>query len=137
MSLEHISYSLNRQGCFLASLLKAAEPSGKRQSRAMAIRFYVTKEPSPCYISSFYLYCLFDTKAPNPSFNVSADKISRRVLTLIYVRKPLRLAGHLRPSFAETFFEVASYKSSKHGVLLPIDYMKVIFLIDAVYLYHR
>ena len=29
MSLEHISYSLNRQGCFLASLLKAAEPSGK------------------------------------------------------------------------------------------------------------
>ena len=29
MSLEHISYCLNRQGCFLASLLKVAEPSGK------------------------------------------------------------------------------------------------------------
>ena len=31
MSLEHISYSLNRQGCFLASLLKAAEPSALAQ----------------------------------------------------------------------------------------------------------
>ena len=38
MSLEHISYSLNRQGCFLASLLKAAEPSGKWQSRAASGR---------------------------------------------------------------------------------------------------
>ena len=40
MSLEHISYSLNRQGCFLASLLKAAEPSSKcgRAERQVAAR---------------------------------------------------------------------------------------------------
>ena len=38
MLLEHISYGLNRQGCFLASLLKAAEPSGKWQSRAASGR---------------------------------------------------------------------------------------------------
>ena len=38
MSLEHISYSLNRQGCFLASLLKAAEPSSKWQSRTASGR---------------------------------------------------------------------------------------------------
>ena len=38
MSLEHISYSLNRQGCFLASLLKVAEPSSKWQSRTASGR---------------------------------------------------------------------------------------------------